>query len=209
MCERYIDWLPLKCPQMGTWAATQACALTGNRTGDPLTHRLTLSPLSHTSQGSVSIFLVPTIDNPHKTRTGMSCARWYSIQKYFSLDIVPTFCTKSLKPGINFTLPEQLISYQPHFRCSAVPCSSCPGQSWWLRGQGLQDQPLGRERTQRALGRFKYAKPTSAFEAVCIRPWFPFPLTAFNYIGFLRELRVKNVYPYLPPRNFEKIQTNK
>ena len=27
-------WLPLACPQLGTWPTTQACALTGNRTGD-------------------------------------------------------------------------------------------------------------------------------------------------------------------------------
>ena len=35
-----------------TWSATQACALTGNQTSDPLVHRLALNPLSHTSQGS-------------------------------------------------------------------------------------------------------------------------------------------------------------
>ena len=34
-----------------TWPATQACALTGNQTGDPLVHRPALSLLSHTSQG--------------------------------------------------------------------------------------------------------------------------------------------------------------
>ena len=35
--ERNISvWLPLMCPQLGTWPATQACALTGNQTGDPL-----------------------------------------------------------------------------------------------------------------------------------------------------------------------------
>ena len=39
-------------PLLGTWPATQACALTGNQTSDPLVHRLALSPLSHTSQGS-------------------------------------------------------------------------------------------------------------------------------------------------------------
>ena len=36
---------------LGTWPLTQACALTGNQTGNPLVHRLALSPLSHTSQG--------------------------------------------------------------------------------------------------------------------------------------------------------------
>ena len=55
--ERNISvWLPLACPPLGTWPATQACALTGNRTSDPLVHRLVLNPLSHTSQGSFSFF---------------------------------------------------------------------------------------------------------------------------------------------------------
>ena len=40
-------------PLLGTWPRTQACALTGNRTGDPLVHRLVLDPLSHTSQGYI------------------------------------------------------------------------------------------------------------------------------------------------------------
>ena len=43
-------WLPLTHPQLGTWPATQAHALTGNRTSDPLVHRPALSPLSPTSQ---------------------------------------------------------------------------------------------------------------------------------------------------------------
>ena len=38
-------------PPPGTWPATQACALTGNWTSDPLVRRPALSPLSHTSQG--------------------------------------------------------------------------------------------------------------------------------------------------------------
>ena len=41
--------LPLVCLLLGTWPTTQACALTGNRTGDPSVHELTLNPLSHTS----------------------------------------------------------------------------------------------------------------------------------------------------------------
>ena len=28
------------CPLLATWPATQACALTGNQTSDPLVHRL-------------------------------------------------------------------------------------------------------------------------------------------------------------------------
>ena len=44
-------WLPLECPLPGTWPATQTCALTGNRTGDPLVGRPVLNTLSYTSQG--------------------------------------------------------------------------------------------------------------------------------------------------------------
>ena len=39
------------------WPTTQACALTGNGTGDPLVHRLALNPLSDTSQGHMSIWV--------------------------------------------------------------------------------------------------------------------------------------------------------
>ena len=50
--ERSINvWLPLTHPLLGTWPATQACALTGNRTNDPLVCRPALNPLSHMSQG--------------------------------------------------------------------------------------------------------------------------------------------------------------
>ena len=36
---------------LGTWPATQACALTGHRTGDSLVHKSELNPLNYTSQG--------------------------------------------------------------------------------------------------------------------------------------------------------------
>ena len=49
--EGEISRLPLARPLMGTWPATQACALTGNQTSDPLVHKLVLNPLSNTSQG--------------------------------------------------------------------------------------------------------------------------------------------------------------
>ena len=43
-------------PQLGTWPATQACAVTGNQTGNLLVCRLMLNPLSHTSQGRMLAF---------------------------------------------------------------------------------------------------------------------------------------------------------
>ena len=52
--ENINVWLPLECSLLGTWPATQACALTGNRISAPLVHSLALHPLSHTSQGPTS-----------------------------------------------------------------------------------------------------------------------------------------------------------
>ena len=43
-------------PLLGTWPATQACALTGYQTSDPLVHRPALNPLSHMGQGSLLAF---------------------------------------------------------------------------------------------------------------------------------------------------------
>ena len=47
-CVRETDWLCLACLHLGI-TATQACALTGNWTSDLLVHRMTPSPLNHTS----------------------------------------------------------------------------------------------------------------------------------------------------------------
>ena len=58
MCERNISWLSLSRPKLRTWPKTQACALTGNRTSNPLVHRPVLSPLSHTRQSMVCNFVV-------------------------------------------------------------------------------------------------------------------------------------------------------
>ena len=56
--ERHINvWLLLTRPLLGTWPATQACALTGNRTGDPLVRRPVLNPLSHTSQARFNFLI--------------------------------------------------------------------------------------------------------------------------------------------------------
>ena len=42
-------WLPLMHRLLRTWPATQACAVTGNRTCEPVVRRLAPNPLSHTS----------------------------------------------------------------------------------------------------------------------------------------------------------------
>ena len=56
--------VPLTHPLLRTWPATQACALTGDRTGDPLVCRLVLNPLSHTSQGEWHVFNPGTLGSP-------------------------------------------------------------------------------------------------------------------------------------------------
>ena len=53
MFDKWSERLPLTRPKLGTWPATQACALSGNLTGDLLVCRPALNPLSHTSQGAV------------------------------------------------------------------------------------------------------------------------------------------------------------
>ena len=64
-------WLPLTWPPVGTWPATQACALTGNGTSDPLVCRPALNPLSHTSQGSYFFFFLKQ-QNPFWIYTQLS-----------------------------------------------------------------------------------------------------------------------------------------
>ena len=45
-------------PPLGTWPAAQAYALTWNQTSDPLVCWPALNPLSHTSQGRISVFQI-------------------------------------------------------------------------------------------------------------------------------------------------------
>ena len=57
--ERNLNvWLSLVHPVLGTWPATQACALTGNQTGNPLVCWPVLNPLSPTSQGRHAVWMV-------------------------------------------------------------------------------------------------------------------------------------------------------
>ena len=49
-------WLPLTLPLLGTWPTTQAYALTGNQTRDPLVYRLVLNPLESHRPGQGPCF---------------------------------------------------------------------------------------------------------------------------------------------------------
>ena len=63
--ERNIDmWLFLACHHLGTPPATQACALTGNQTSNPLVHRPSLNPLS---QGRFNVFVTFCLNHSYHT----------------------------------------------------------------------------------------------------------------------------------------------
>ena len=51
--EKHQWWSSLMHTKLGTSPATQACALTGNQTSDPLVRRLVLNPLRHITQGPI------------------------------------------------------------------------------------------------------------------------------------------------------------
>ena len=75
-------WLPLTRPLLETWTTTQACALTGNRTRNPLVHRSVLNLLSHTTQGSSCFFQDPLF-------VFGFCQFDYNASRYTSSQVVP------------------------------------------------------------------------------------------------------------------------
>ena len=67
-------------PLLGIWPATQACALTGNQTSDPLVCRPVLNPLSHTSQG----WLGSVLENKlFKSKVYHFAQRWWALSALF------------------------------------------------------------------------------------------------------------------------------
>ena len=81
--ERNINvWLHLACLPLGTWPATQACALTGNWTGNPLVCEPSFNPLSHTKQG---IFL-NIYSNKKKCKSGSHL--WKNLHLLFQVGVV-------------------------------------------------------------------------------------------------------------------------
>ena len=79
-------WLPLKHSLLGTWPATQACALSGNWTGDRLAWRPALNALSHTSRArlhfrsslfflSIALVLLNVVSKPGEGEPGHTVLR--------------------------------------------------------------------------------------------------------------------------------------
>ena len=101
MRERDINvWLPIKCPLLGIWPATQACDLTDNSFSDPLVHGLVLNPLSHTSQGS-SDWL------------GFFCLfvlSWHHFKQAFALTVLPELLFVKVTNNLNIATANGQIS---------------------------------------------------------------------------------------------------
>ena len=96
--ERNINvWLPLIWPPLETWPATQPCAPTGNRTGDPLVH------------------------SPHSTHWSTPAQGWNSLVLFSGLDICKDFCRTGISWAMSihaFTSPSKwkIIVFQK--RCT-------------------------------------------------------------------------------------------
>ena len=94
--ERKINvWLLLKCPQLGIWPATQACALTGNRTGNPLIRTPALNPLSYTSQGWFIFFV-------YSSKSVILCWTWLHTYKNILTNKLVFYCLHLLQISFTF-----------------------------------------------------------------------------------------------------------
>ena len=118
---------------LGTWPTTQACALTGDWTGDPLVCKPALNPLSRTSPGPSLLFLVFNISSvwPVISLSRKLCvfpilweflAFFIFIFYFYSVTIVCIF-SPSLHPtpASPTSLPHL---YPPLWFCPCVPYSS-------------------------------------------------------------------------------------
>ena len=66
--ERYPSVASHRCPVQGLNLQPRACALTGDGKGDLLLCGTTPNPLSHTSQGSKEVSIVPKLFFPYDFR---------------------------------------------------------------------------------------------------------------------------------------------
>ena len=164
-------WLPLTHPLLRTWPATQACALTGNRTGDSSLCRVALNPLSHTSQGksqrselctltqscqslpkSVSLSEHPHQRSAHKKEPSFSKCASSSLQlpsfKAHAIDVsvAPVATANSAAvsaPGHRGPVVVALSPSLGVFPCRSPGLPARPGLtlSLSLRLEGLQESP--------------------------------------------------------------------
>ena len=126
MCKRYIEGLPLTCLQLETWPTTQACALSGNGTGNLSVLRPALNPLSHTSQNwyllliymrNSTLILYPIL--PKRSDSGKFLAHLY------------TSCGLHLQRAKGEPLIDQLLIQRPYLSLPGALQSMflCPCQA--------------------------------------------------------------------------------
>ena len=105
--ERNINvWLPLMCPQLGTWPTIQVYALTGNWTSDPLVHRLALNPLSHTSQGPQE-FLKHAVPDYLVRGTDLFSLRWSNKKMTALAGVAQWIECQPVKQRVTRSIPSQ------------------------------------------------------------------------------------------------------
>ena len=95
-------------PHLGTWPATQACALTGNWTSDPLALRPVLNPLSHTSQGLVESLWFANNDSFTSSFLIWKHLQWFSFLFFCDLIFIIYFSITIYSPYI---LPPATIPF--------------------------------------------------------------------------------------------------
>ena len=103
-------------PLLGTWPTTQACALTGNGTGNPLVSRLALSPLSHASQDCYLTF-------GHSRPSGCKLLSIWGFD-FLKINDVKHLFTCQLAIGIS-SLEKYLFRPSAHFKIVFVLSCKC------------------------------------------------------------------------------------
>ena len=104
-------------PHLGTWPATQPCALTGNRTGD----------LSELIATGMSLFLAPQLTSArkcivhmHTTRNSPVWNRVYQVKHEFA-PVSPTVITALVTPTVKNLGPASAVCVNSVFNCSQRP----------------------------------------------------------------------------------------
>ena len=129
--ERKINvWLPLARPLLGIWPPTQACVLTGNRTGGPLVCSLCPIHWAAPARAVVSFFI---------NHTEIFSGTWFRCSLLVASDVINT----SLRPVaisilslLTWTLKSLFIYY---LSSALLPAAFCAFMlQWWVKWSQAQ-----------------------------------------------------------------------